>query len=119
VEADEPLTAEDIAAGVKAVNAFKQSKAKVKIYCGVVDIEDFARNVEAAGKAAAPKSVDPKAEEALDAKVKSLLARWAKISATPIMRWQACRKIPPWANPWLRRLKNWTSLAIARASKPS
>jgi hypothetical protein len=40
VEADEPLTAEDIAAGVKAVNAFKQDKAKVKIHCGVVDIED-------------------------------------------------------------------------------
>jgi hypothetical protein len=67
VEADEPLTAEDIAAGVKAVNAFKQDKAKVKIHCGVVDIEDAARDVEAA-----PKSVDPKAEKALDAKVKKV-----------------------------------------------
>ncbi len=74
MEADEPLTAEDIAAGVKAVNAFKQNKAQVKIYCGVVDIEDFARNVDAAGKAAAPKSVDPKAEEALDAKVKEFIS---------------------------------------------
>ena len=72
MEADEPLTAEDIAAGVKAVNAFKQNKAKVKIYCGVGDIEDAARDVEAAGKAAAPKSVDPKAEKALDAKVKKV-----------------------------------------------
>jgi hypothetical protein len=40
----------------------------------VVDIEDAARDVEAAGKAAAPKSFDPKAEEALDAKVKEFIS---------------------------------------------
>jgi hypothetical protein len=39
-----------------------------------VDIEDAARDVEATGKAAAPKSVDPKAEKALDAKVKKFIS---------------------------------------------
>jgi len=41
-EAERPLTTEDIAASVKAVNALKQDKTKVKVYCGVVDMLDEA-----------------------------------------------------------------------------
>jgi hypothetical protein len=73
-EADEPLTAEDIAAGVKAVNALKQDKAKVNTYCGVVDMLDDAEgDDDAAGKAATKKPVNPAAEEALDAKVEKII----------------------------------------------
>ena len=73
-EAEEPLTAEDIAESVKAVNALKQDKAKVKVYCSVVDMLDGAEEDDkATGKAAAKKPVDPKAEEALDAKVEKII----------------------------------------------
>jgi hypothetical protein len=65
-EAVEPLTKEDIAAGVAAVNALKQDKAKVETYCGMIDMRDDAEGAD--GKAA-----DPKAEEAMDAKVEKIV----------------------------------------------
>jgi hypothetical protein len=73
-EAEELLTTEDIAASVKAVNALKQDKTKVKVYCGVVDMLDEAEgDHDATGTAAAKKPVDPKAEESLDAKVETII----------------------------------------------
>ena len=61
-EAEEPLTAEDIAESVKAVNALKQDKAKVKVYCSLVDMLDGAEGDDnATGKAAAKKPAAKKA----------------------------------------------------------
>jgi hypothetical protein len=65
-EVIEPLTQEDIADGVAAVNALKQDKAKVETYCGMIDMLDEAEGSD--GKAA-----DPKAEEAMDAKVEKIV----------------------------------------------
>lgn len=66
-EANEPLTKEDIADGVAAVQALKQNAAMLKAYCDLVDMVDDAQPAEGA-------SMDPKAESALDAKVDKALA---------------------------------------------
>lgn len=67
-EAEEPLTAEDIADGVAAVNALKKDKAKVAKYCSAVDMIDDGEGEDGAAPA------DPKAEEALEAKVEGIIS---------------------------------------------
>lgn len=66
-EVEEPLTAEDIAAGVTAVQALAKDKAKVEAYCKMVDMVDDAQPAEG-------KTMAPEAESALDAEVDKALA---------------------------------------------
>jgi hypothetical protein len=119
-EAEEPLPTEDIAASVEAINALKQDKTKVKVYCGVVDMLDDAEgDHDATGTAAAKSLSIPRPTNHGTQKLKRLSPHLAKISATPITRWQTCLKIPQLANRWWRLLKNWKNLAIARVSEPN
>ena len=68
-EANAPITIDDIADGVKAALELRQDKAKVKIYCSALDL------IEAAEGDAKPnaKPANPKAAEALDAKVEKII----------------------------------------------
>lgn len=67
-EAAEPVTAEDVADGVEAVNAIKSDKQKVKTYCSALDVID-----DTEGEDGSTTVTDPKAEEALDAKVEKII----------------------------------------------
>jgi hypothetical protein len=65
-DASEPITAEDIADAVEAVNAVKTNKAKLQIYCEWSDLQEEAEEKAATNKRAA---------EALEARADKLLER--------------------------------------------